>query len=446
MVIAAGHDVFGFLSDPYWLDLGTPAQYLEAHFDLFEGKVRGVSYPAPVDRPDGRRRRARASGALGGGRAGSRHRSRRAGRRLGDPPGRRRGGGGADRRVGPGPGVPSGIRGHPDGMRSGGRVPGGRRRRPGRGTGAGRHGCGRGVASPVRPDPCVTVRLPTGSPSMRRIRSLVLVVAVSAALVPAPAARADGPITFYGSGWGHGLGLSQWGAYGLAAEGVVGDQDPHALLQRHEGDEERGSSRRHPDRARVGRGRVASHRGGRTGASVREEGGRGHARRQDPRRRDVGRSIRRRRVPGARRDRRRGRREDLGQCDIRSLRDVRRPRRARHGARRRCDLQPRHARVQPHDLHERLLAPADPAGPVRGVPARDRRGAEQLARGGAACAGDRRAELRALQAPEVRPAADVQLRPDGRLDRPGVHRVGQGRAAWTARVGSRRSARRPARS
>ncbi len=47
VVIAAGHDVFGFLSDPYWLDLGTPAQYLEAHFDLFEGKIRGVSYPAP---------------------------------------------------------------------------------------------------------------------------------------------------------------------------------------------------------------------------------------------------------------------------------------------------------------------------------------------------------------------------------------------------------------
>ncbi|MGZ5296605.1 MAG: sugar phosphate nucleotidyltransferase [Actinomycetota bacterium] len=46
-VIAAGHDVFGFLSDAYWLDLGTPAQYLQAHFDLFEGKVRDVSYPAP---------------------------------------------------------------------------------------------------------------------------------------------------------------------------------------------------------------------------------------------------------------------------------------------------------------------------------------------------------------------------------------------------------------
>ncbi|MGZ8651153.1 MAG: SpoIID/LytB domain-containing protein [Actinomycetota bacterium] len=54
---------------------------------------------------------------------------------------------------------------------------------------------------------------------MRRFRSLALVVAVSAALVPAASARAGGSFTFYGSGWGHGLGLSQWGAYGLAAHG-----------------------------------------------------------------------------------------------------------------------------------------------------------------------------------------------------------------------------------
>jgi mannose-1-phosphate guanylyltransferase len=46
-VIAAGHHVSGFLSDAYWLDLGTPAQYLQAHFDMFEGKVHGLSYPAP---------------------------------------------------------------------------------------------------------------------------------------------------------------------------------------------------------------------------------------------------------------------------------------------------------------------------------------------------------------------------------------------------------------
>jgi mannose-1-phosphate guanylyltransferase len=46
-VIEAGHGVFGFRADAYWLDLGTPAQYLQAHFDIFEGKVRGLSYPSP---------------------------------------------------------------------------------------------------------------------------------------------------------------------------------------------------------------------------------------------------------------------------------------------------------------------------------------------------------------------------------------------------------------
>jgi SpoIID/LytB domain protein len=59
---------------------------------------------------------------------------------------------------------------------------------------------------------------------MRRLRTLALVVAVTAALLPltlagARAAGADGGFTFYGSGWGHGLGLSQWGAYGLANDG-----------------------------------------------------------------------------------------------------------------------------------------------------------------------------------------------------------------------------------
>ncbi|MGH2595618.1 MAG: SpoIID/LytB domain-containing protein [Actinomycetota bacterium] len=59
---------------------------------------------------------------------------------------------------------------------------------------------------------------------MRRIRSLVLVVAVSAALSPAVSAHAGDAFTLYGSGWGHGLGLSQWGAYGLASEGWTSKQ------------------------------------------------------------------------------------------------------------------------------------------------------------------------------------------------------------------------------
>jgi mannose-1-phosphate guanylyltransferase len=40
-------DVFGFPSDAYWLDLGTPEQYLRAHADLLDGAVRGRRYPAP---------------------------------------------------------------------------------------------------------------------------------------------------------------------------------------------------------------------------------------------------------------------------------------------------------------------------------------------------------------------------------------------------------------
>jgi NDP-sugar pyrophosphorylase family protein len=46
-VIEAGQPVFGFASDAYWIDLGTPEKYLQAHFDLLEGKVRGVTYSAP---------------------------------------------------------------------------------------------------------------------------------------------------------------------------------------------------------------------------------------------------------------------------------------------------------------------------------------------------------------------------------------------------------------
>src|SRR6266550_4302967 len=46
-VIASGGPVFGFLADAYWLDLGTPEKYLQAHFDLLDGKVHGVAYEAP---------------------------------------------------------------------------------------------------------------------------------------------------------------------------------------------------------------------------------------------------------------------------------------------------------------------------------------------------------------------------------------------------------------
>jgi mannose-1-phosphate guanylyltransferase len=46
-VIGSGAPVYGFASDAYWLDLGTPDKYLRAHFDLLDGRVHGLHYPAP---------------------------------------------------------------------------------------------------------------------------------------------------------------------------------------------------------------------------------------------------------------------------------------------------------------------------------------------------------------------------------------------------------------
>ena len=46
-MIAQGKPVYGFVSDAYWMDLGTPEKYLQAHADILEGEVDGLSYPAP---------------------------------------------------------------------------------------------------------------------------------------------------------------------------------------------------------------------------------------------------------------------------------------------------------------------------------------------------------------------------------------------------------------
>jgi NDP-sugar pyrophosphorylase family protein len=51
-LIDAAHPVFGYVADAYWIDLGTPEKYLQAHFDLLEGKVRGVGYEAPWIAPN----------------------------------------------------------------------------------------------------------------------------------------------------------------------------------------------------------------------------------------------------------------------------------------------------------------------------------------------------------------------------------------------------------
>jgi len=46
-LIREGAAVYGFDAAAYWLDLGTPEQYLRAHVDLLAGAVRGISYDAP---------------------------------------------------------------------------------------------------------------------------------------------------------------------------------------------------------------------------------------------------------------------------------------------------------------------------------------------------------------------------------------------------------------
>ena len=47
-------DASGSRSDAYWLDLGTPEQYLRAHVDLLAGRVAGHAYDAPWIGPGAR--------------------------------------------------------------------------------------------------------------------------------------------------------------------------------------------------------------------------------------------------------------------------------------------------------------------------------------------------------------------------------------------------------
>jgi len=53
---------------------------------------------------------------------------------------------------------------------------------------------------------------------MKKALAFALVLCV-ATILPAEAGYAGDSFRFFGSGWGHGLGMSQWGAYGLAKRG-----------------------------------------------------------------------------------------------------------------------------------------------------------------------------------------------------------------------------------
>jgi stage II sporulation protein D len=64
---------------------------------------------------------------------------------------------------------------------------------------------------------------PPASKAARAAASLIAAAAL-AAVLPAAAARADTTFRFYGSGFGHQIGMSQWGAYGMARAGKSGTE------------------------------------------------------------------------------------------------------------------------------------------------------------------------------------------------------------------------------
>src|SRR5215216_5587008 len=53
----------------------------------------------------------------------------------------------------------------------------------------------------------------------RRASRAAIIVCLLALLVPAVGARAEVTWEVTGRGWGHGIGLSQWGAFGYAKHG-----------------------------------------------------------------------------------------------------------------------------------------------------------------------------------------------------------------------------------
>src|SRR5439155_16789756 len=81
--------------------------------------------------------------------------------------------------------------------------------------------------------------------------ALVAALALAPASVPASASSAQtapSSFVFYGSGFGHGVGMSQWGAYGLAAKGWIHQQ----ILTHYYSNTTLGQSASEPSKIRVG--------------------------------------------------------------------------------------------------------------------------------------------------------------------------------------------------
>ena len=270
---------------------------------------------------------------------------------------------------------------------------------------------------------------------MRRIRLFALVVAVSAAILPAVSARAGDPVTLYGSGWGHGLGLSQWGAYGLASDGWTSTQ---ILTHFYSGTQVSKIAQPPADiRVALATAEPALHLTAEAGpvrlSVQRPVGGTLVGRIPDGETwvvRSVDGAYEVHDADGA----------VVGGTTWGSASSNLYATYADHGAR--VTVPEGGATYNRGTLEFNLTACANGCSlrliarlPFEDYLLGDRRGAEQLAQRGAAGAGRRGAELRALQDPEVRPAADLQLPSHRRLERPGLHRVGQGGRARRPTVG-----------
>src|SRR5687768_5027627 len=80
-----------------------------------------------------------------------------------------------------------------------------------------------------------------------RFFARVMGVALFLNLLPAAPALAARTVTITGGGWGHGMGMSQYGAYGRAKQG----QGPQAILEHYYSDS-RVTAAKMPSRIRVG--------------------------------------------------------------------------------------------------------------------------------------------------------------------------------------------------
>ncbi len=87
--------------------------------------------------------------------------------------------------------------------------------------------------------------------ALKMRKTLIAVVVFVLAALAAPPAHAQGgndDFTFFGSGFGHGLGMSQWGAYGLSKQGW----SPARILRHYYSGTRIATDHEHPKRFRIG--------------------------------------------------------------------------------------------------------------------------------------------------------------------------------------------------